>query len=213
MQIEYECKFLDIDKNDMRRRLKKADAKLIYPEFMMKRYVWHFPKGHWVKGGWVRVRQEYDRITLSAKIVDGRKLHDQREVCIEVNDMAKAREILNTLGCIERAYQESKRELWKMGKVEITIDEWPFLKPFIEIEGASEKAIKHVTKKLGFDYRQAIFGSVDFQYADYYKISLKRINQDTPIIKFKMKNPFLKKWKSNLLMINLRKIEVAAPAS
>ena len=37
--------------------------------------------------------------------------------------MEKARELLNTLGCQERAYQETKRELWKLDGVEITIDE------------------------------------------------------------------------------------------
>lgn len=193
MQIEYECKFTDINKNDVRRRLKKAGARLVHPEFMMKRYVWHFPQGHWVKGGWPRVRQEYDQVTMSVKIVDGRKLQDQREICITVDDMAKARAILNAIGCIERAYQESKRELWKLGAVEITIDEWPFLEPFVEIEGQSDKAIRAASKKLGLDYKQAIFGSVDFQYADKYKVSLKKINQDTPLIKFKMANPFLKK--------------------
>lgn len=192
MQIEYECKFVNINKADMRRCLRKAGAKLVHPEFMMKRYVWHFPKGHWIKGGWARVRQEYNRVTMSVKIVDGRKLRDQREISITVDDMGRASQILNTLGCIERAYQESKRELWKLGAVEITIDEWPFLEPFIEIEGSSEKTIKAAAKKLGFDYRQATFGSVDFQYADKYKVSLKKINQHTPLIKFNMANPFLK---------------------
>jgi len=192
MQIEYEAKFTDINKSDIRRRLKKAGAKLIHPEFIMKRYVWHFPPGHQVKGAWVRVRQEYGRVTMSVKIVDGRKLKDQREIYITVDDMEKAREILNAIGCIERAYQESKRELWKLGSVEITIDEWPFLEPFVEIEGKSEIAIKKISRKLGFNYKKAIFGSVDFQYADRYKISLKKINQGTPLIKFKMPNPFLK---------------------
>lgn len=32
------------------------------------------------------------------------------------------------------------------------LDEWPGLKPFIEIEADSEIAVKNVTKKLGFEY-------------------------------------------------------------
>ena len=193
MEIEYEATFSNIDKADIRRRLKKAKAKMIYPEFLMKRYVWYFPKGHEVKGAWVRVRQEANKITMSVKIVpDDKKIENQRETCIEINDFDKAREIINAIGCQEVAYQESKRELWKIGQVEITIDEWPFLEPFVEIEGPSEKMVKDVAKKLNFNYQQALFGSVDFQYAKKYNLSLEKINKTTPKIVFNMTNPFVK---------------------
>jgi adenylate cyclase, class 2 len=193
MQVEYEATFSDIDKDDIRARLKQAGAKMIYPEFLMKRYVWNFPKEHEVKGGWARVRQEADCVTMSVKITkDNKKIEDQHEVCIKVSDFEEAREILNTLGCQEKAYQESKRELWKIDNVEITIDEWPFLEPFVEIEGPSEQAVKDVAKKLDFDYSQAIFGSVDFQYATKYKTTKEQVHSCTPNIVFDMKNPFIK---------------------
>ena len=130
---------------------------------------------------------------MSVKIVpDNKKIENQQETCIEINDFDKAREIINAIGCQEVAYQESKRELWKMGQVEITIDEWPFLEPFVEIEGPSEKMVKDVAKKLNFNYQQALFGSVDFQYAKKYNLSLEKINKTTPKIVFNMANPFVK---------------------
>lgn len=193
MQIEYEASFCNINKDDIRDRLKKAGAEMVYPEFLMKRYVWHFPKGHEVKGGWVRVREEADKTTLSVKIVnDNKKIEDQKETCITVDSFESAKEIIDAIGCQFTAYQESKRELWKLDKTEITIDEWPFLEPFVEIEGHSEKEVKQVAKKLDFDYSQALFGSVDFQYADKYGISLEQINVHTPKIIFDMENPFIK---------------------
>lgn len=193
MRIEYEAAFKNIDQTALRLRLKKIGATLIYPEFLMKRHVWHFPKGHEVSGGWVRVRQEADKITLSVKIINNnKKIEDQKEICLTVNSYEDAKEIIDILGCQAKAYQESKRELWKLNNVEITLDEWPFLEPFVEIEGPSEQAVKAVAKKLGFDYSQAIFGSVDFQYADKYQISLEKINSQTPKIVFDMENPFLK---------------------
>lgn len=194
MQIEYEATFQNINKDDIRNRLKQTGAQMIYPEFLMKRYVWHFPKGHEIKGGWVRIRQEADKITMSVKIIpDNKKIEDQKETCITIDDFDKAKEIINTIGCQARAYQESKRELWVLDGVEITIDEWPFLEPFVEIEGPSESVVKKIANKLNFDYSQAVFGSVDFQYADKYQIPLEQINEHTPHIKFGMKNPFLKK--------------------
>jgi len=193
MKIEYEATFKNIDKDEIRARLKAANAVMIYPEFLMTRYVWHFPKGHEVKGSSIRVRQEADKITMSVKIIaDNEHIEDQKETCITISSLEDAKEILDTIGCQKRAYQESKRELWQLDGADITIDEWPFLEPFVEIEASSEQAVKDIAKKLNFDYSQAIFGSVDFQYKAKYGISIKQIIAHTPHIIFDMKNPFVK---------------------
>ena len=193
MEIEYEATYLNIDKDEVRARLKSAGAKLIKPEFLQRRYVWHFPKGHEIYGSWVRVRDEGDKITMSIKIVDGRNLEDQREVMLTIDNFDKAREMLNLLGCQERAYQETKRELWHLDKAEITIDEWPHLEPFVEVEAMSEEEVKNVSAKIGFDYSQAKFGSADFFYADKYNISIDVFNKETPILTFDQPNPFINK--------------------
>ncbi len=193
MEIEYEATFINIDKDEIRSRLKKVGAKMIYPEFLMKRHVWDFPKGHKIFGGWIRVRQESDKVTMSVKIVpDDKHIESQKETCITVSSFKDAKEIIDTIGCEKQAYQESKRELWKIDDVEITIDEWPFLEPFVEIEGPSEEKVKQVSKKLYFDYSKAMFGSVDFQYAKKYGITIDQINKNTPKILFNMNNPFIK---------------------
>ena len=191
MDIEYEASYLNIDKDEVRQRLKSAGAKLVKAEFLQRRWVWHFPKGYEIYGSWVRVRDEGDKITMSIKIVDGRKLEDQKEVMIEVDDFDRAREILNLLGCQEKAYQETKRELWHLDDAEVTIDEWPFLEPFVEVEAASEEVVKTVSKKLDFDYALAKFGSADFFYADKYNISIEVFNEQTPLLTFEMENPFI----------------------
>lgn len=193
MNIEYEATFTDINKNEIRKKLRKNGAKLIKPEFLQKRTVFHLPKGHEIKGGWVRVRDEQDKVTMSLKIVDGNKIKDQKEICLKVDNFKEAEKFLITLGCKKKAYQENKRELWKLDNVEIMIDEWPFLEPFIEVEGKSEKAVKLVCKKLELNYSNAIFSATDVLIQKKYGISLDRINNRTPKIIFNMKNPFLKK--------------------
>ena len=191
MKIEYEVTFPDINKNEIRARLKKAGAKMIYPEFLMKRHVWLLPEGHEIEGSWARVRQEADKVTMSVKIVaDNKKIEDQKEICITVDSFDTACDILNTLGCQEKAYQESKRELWILDGAEVTIDEWPWLETFVEVEAKTEHRVKQVCKKLDFDYSEALFGSVDFQYADKYNIDLEKINERTPNITFDMPNPW-----------------------
>lgn len=192
MDIEYEAKFPEIDKTTVRERLVRVGAELVKPEFLQKRVVFHLPKGHEVPGGWLRVRDESDRITLSLKIVDGNRITNQKELLLGVSDFESAVNLLLTLGCIRKSYQETKRELWRIDGVEVTLDEWPFLKPFVEIEGVSEAMVHRVAEKLGFEYDQAVFGAVDVMYMRQYPhLTADRINNQTPLILFEGENPFL----------------------
>ena len=190
MDIEYEATFTNIDKNDVRSRLQKAGAKCVRPEFVQKRIVFHLPEGHEIKGGWARVRDEGDKITMSVKVVDGDKITDQKETCVTINDFEQGRMLLAVLGCREKSYQETKRELWIMGDVEITIDEWPFLEPYVEVEGRSEQDVQSVAEKLGFEWEKARFCAVGTLYAEKYGVPEERVNNQTPKIVFDMENPF-----------------------
>jgi len=192
MKIEYEATFLNIDKQEIRERLRKIKGKLIRPEFLQKRIVFSLPKGNEIKGGWVRIRDEGDKITMSLKVVDDVTIESQKEICLKIDNFKEAEEFLTILGCQKKAYQESKRELWKIAGAEVTIDEWPFLEPFVEIEGDSEESVKNIAEKLGFDYKDALFCSTDTIYSKKYNLSEDIINNQTPKIVFNMENPFIK---------------------
>jgi len=192
MKIEYEATFINIDKQDIREKLRKIKAELIRSEFLQKRIVFNLPKRNEIKGGWARVRDEGDKITMSLKIVDGVGIESQKEICLKVDNLEKAEEFLILLGCKKKAYQENKRELWKIDGIEVTIDEWPFLEPFVEIEGDSEESVRNVAEKLGFYYEDALFCSIDTLYSKRYNLSEDIINNQTPKIVFEMENPFVK---------------------
>ena len=57
---------------------------------------------------------------------------------------------LKGCGLKVKARQETKREIWKLGGVEICIDTWPWLPTFIEIEGPTEESVWETANKLGF---------------------------------------------------------------
>jgi adenylate cyclase class 2 len=195
MQIEYEATYPNINKDQIRERLKKAGAKLTRSEFMQKREVFNLPKGHEVYGGWLRVRDEGDKVTLSYKIVDNRKddrnIENQKELCLTIDSFEAASAILSGIGCRQKAYQETKREIWMLDEVEICIDEWPYLEPFVEVEGKSENDVKNVSEKLGFDYSKALFCSVDTLYAKKYGFAEDVFNNQTPLVTFHDPNPFV----------------------
>lgn len=192
MHIEYEATFTEVNPEAMREKLRQAGATLVRPNFMQKRVVFNFPKGNEVKGGWARVRDEGDKVTMSVKIVDGDNITDQKESQVVVDSFDEAVTFLNLIGCIQKAYQETRRELWTLDGVEITIDEWPFLPPFVEVEGASEEVVKAVSDKLGFDWSTAKFCEVSTMYAEHYNIDRNVLNNETPRLVFDMPNPFLK---------------------
>lgn len=193
MKIEYEATYTKIDKNDIRQKLEQVGAKLVRPEFLQKRVTFNLPEGHEIAGGWVRVRDEVDKITMSLKVIDGTNIENQKEILLDVNNFEDARTLLATLGCREKAYQENKRELWVLNDVEITIDEWPFLEPFVEVEGLSEESVRLVSEKIGFNYKDALFCAITTLYSQKYGLDENVINNQTPKIVFDMENPFVKK--------------------
>ena len=112
MDIEYEATFTKIDKKETREKLKRAGAKLIRPEFLQTRSVFTLPKGHEIEGGWIRVRDEGDKITMALKIcAKTEKIEDQKELEFKVSDFLKAEHFLQKIGCEKKAFQESKREI------------------------------------------------------------------------------------------------------
>ena len=191
MPTEFEATFVEINKDTMRSKLTAVGAFLVRPEYLQTRVTFNLPPGQDQKTSWVRVRDEGDKITLSLKRVSGDKITDQEETCLVVNDFKMAIDLINSLGCQQKAFQESKRELWKLNEVEVTIDEWPFLEPFVEIEGDSEQAVRGVSEQLGFVWDKAKFCSVTTLYKEKYGVSDYQINDQTPKIVFGEANPFI----------------------
>jgi len=193
MNTEYEATFTDVDKESIRSKLKDIGAVLIRPESLQKRVTFNLPEGVYLQGGWLRVRDEGDKVTLSLKAVHGDGIESQKEIMLEVDDFDQAVELLSIIGCKQKSYQETRRELWNLDDVEITIDEWPFLESFVEVEGSSEEEVKSVSEKIGFNYKDALFCAVGTLYSKKYGLEEDIINNKTPKIVFGMENPFVKK--------------------
>ena len=191
MQTEYEATFAPVEKDEMRERLRACGAVLVRAEFLQRRVNFHLPENSPVEEGWLRVRDEGDRVTMSIKsVAQNVSIDGQKELCLTVDDFEKAKEFLTELGCCPKAYQETKREVWKLRDVEICIDEWPWLPPFVEIEGLAEAEVRAVSETLGFVWSEAIFGAVDVQYAKKYGVSTVRVNNETPRFVFGERCPF-----------------------
>jgi len=175
MKNEIEATFLSVNKDSVRIKLKEVGFKLKIPEYMMRRKTFDFSLLAPGRNKWGRVRQESDKVTMTVKEVRGSGINDTYETEIIVNDFDDASALFEACGFPAKAFQENMREVWNREKVEITIDTWPGLKPFVEIEGASEDIVKRVSIELGFDFDKAVFGSIDLVYEKELGIPAKTI--------------------------------------
>lgn len=167
MQTEIEAKFLRVDPDDVRKRLEKAGATCKQPMMLMRRVIFDNEYLR-PKNGFVRVRDEGHRITMTYKQYDEISLTGAKEIEFSVSDYDAAVAFTEAVGVKAKSAQEARREIWELGTVEVVIDEWPWIDPFIEIEGPSEGEVKAVAKKLGYSWKDAAFGDIMTAYRDKY---------------------------------------------
>jgi adenylate cyclase class 2 len=167
MKTEIEAKFLDVNHDAVRRKLKEAGALCEQPMRLMRRVTFDSPVMK-QKGGWIRVRDEGHRVTMTYKQVDKLEVDGVQEIEVTVSDFDGTVAIMRESGLGGNSFQESKRETWRIDDVEIELDEWPWLKPYIELEGASEEALHDVAAKLGLKWKDAKFGDVMVAYRAQY---------------------------------------------
>ncbi|HSX44988.1 MAG TPA: CYTH domain-containing protein [Candidatus Saccharimonadales bacterium] len=183
MQTEIEAKFLNIDFAKLRSKLKVLNAKLVKSERLMKRKNFDFPDHQLERqvAGWVRVRDEGNKITLTYKQLNDRSLHGTKEVNLTIDSFNSAEEFLKALGLKETSYQETKRESWILDDVEIELDEWPWIPPFVELEAKNEAALKKVAAKLDLDFSKAVHGSVEVAYQAVYDLTEEEVDHMSKI--------------------------------
>jgi adenylate cyclase class 2 len=146
MPPEIEAKFLHVDHAALRSQLEKLGATCRHPNRLTKRLVLDFPDRRLrAKDGWVRIRDEGDKITLTYKQLNQRSLSGMQEVEVVVEDFVGTEAFLKAIGLEPYSYQETKRESWELDSVAIELDEWPWIHPFVEIEARDETAVWHVT--------------------------------------------------------------------
>ncbi len=177
MKTEIEGKFLDINKEELRKKLVLFKAELVHKERLMKRMNFDYEDHRLEKiGGWVRVRDEGDKISLAYKQLNDRTLHGTKEISLIINDFEDACTFLKSIGLRKISYQETKRESWLLDNVGITIDTWPWIPPFVELEGETEESLKVVCKKLGLNWNDVMHGSVETAYQSHFNVSESEID-------------------------------------
>jgi len=190
MKPEIEAKFLDVNHDELRVKLKALGATCKVLMRIMRRKNFDFPdlrldKEH---NGWVRVRDEGDKVTMSYKQLNNREIDGTHEVSLTVDNFDASCSFLESIGLESKTYQETKRESWRLDDFEIELDEWPWIKPYIEIEGPDEKSLRELAGKLGLDWAKVCHGSVEVAYRAEYDVTDEQVDC-IPVISFETRLP------------------------
>jgi len=174
MKSEFEIKFF-IDPITFNEKLSDAGAIQLKPRRLMKRQTFHF---HDAENKWARIRDEGDQVTLTLKKIENNNTIDgTKELETVIDSFDTGCKILQETGLIPRSYQENYRETWTLHGCMVTIDEWPGLDPFVEIEGETELDVYRVAQTLGFDITQGLYGSIDLLYQKKLNINPNKFNR------------------------------------
>lgn len=185
MQQEFETQVLDIDVDKIKEKLRELEAKE-EPEVLQKRWVFDIEcldAKEASTGEWVRLRQINDKSTITYKNKKGKGISETEEIEIGVDDFDKTAKLLSKLSCFTgQYYQENKRIKFELNGIEFTLDTWPMIPTFLEIEADSEENVKQGLKMLGLEGKdEGHIGTIQI-YAKY-NIDLHSYKE----LKFKVK--------------------------
>lgn len=163
MAQEFETKVLDIDVTEIENKLKKLNAK-VRPEVLMRRWVFDIDLS---KSEWIRLRDDGKKATITYKCKTGTGIGDTEEIEVETANFEKTAEILSKLKFKDKYYQENKRKLFILDDIEFSIDSWPKIPPYLEIESNNEKKVKKGLALLNLENKDAGDLSVKDTYKRY----------------------------------------------
>jgi len=173
---EIEVKILDINPEDIRKKLLDAGAKRTFHGELIAK-VFDFPDLRMKNAdGHLRLRKIGDKTELTYKeAVKSEKFKKRIETEVIVSDFDTAEKILRKIGLRETRSYRKTRESYQLGNISFDIDIYPEetgIPPLVEIE-STEEGIKEGVKLLGFQTKDTTTVS-GWKLLDIYKDKIGR---------------------------------------
>ena len=148
MAKEYEVKILDIDVEEIEKKLLELGAKK-HEEKFFRIYSYKVDDSSTNVEEHVRLRDEGNKITLAYKKKVNFDIDGTEEIEFEVSSFEKAYEFLSKFTFDGTYYQEKKRYDYVLGDIVFSIDSWPKIPTFLEVESTYEEKVVEGLKLLG----------------------------------------------------------------
>jgi len=152
---EVETKILEINVDEIRKKLEELGAKLIYDEVQVVRILDSEDGRISRDGSLLRVRKVGDKVELTFKGPKQKtgNVKAAEETETHVEDFDTVLKIFEQIGLTPLRSYEKHRISYKLGNITFEIDELPNvpnIPPWLEIECSSQEEIEKMVEKLGF---------------------------------------------------------------
>lgn len=107
---------------------------------------------------WIRLRQDGEIVEITIKYIYSNKanynIDEVKEIEIKTDNFEMANKLIEEMGYYRKKLAEKKRDSYSYQGMDIEIDEWPLLEPYIEIEGSNIDKIYELANLLGYSKEQ-----------------------------------------------------------
>lgn len=177
---EIEVRFLEINPDNLKSKLKNLRAQDLGEDYFKEILFYHTdPVFSDNQKRMVRIRQNKDGITLTYKHNLEHSATGTKEIEFSIDNIEKAQMFLEENGWLFSRFVEKKRHSFLLNNVQVDIDFYPKIPPFVEIEGESEEALKETAKLLELDWKDVEFRSSRVFIIENYKIPLDTLKYYT----------------------------------
>lgn len=160
MHTEFEVKFLGIDPMKLEEKIMNEWGVSEQSKTLLRRVVF----AGVTSDEFVRVRDEWSKITMTYKNVISNTIDGVKELNIVINSFEDGVSLLEHAGLTRNAYQESERTVYMLDSCEVCIDRWPGISVYCEIEWPTQQLVESVAQKLWLDLSTAFGGPVNAIY-------------------------------------------------
>jgi adenylate cyclase, class 2 len=123
----------------------------------------------------VRLRTDGRTTTLTLKVIHHATIDGTEETEVVVDSFDTTHNLLIGIGLSTRSYQENYRTTFELAGAQVTIDEWPLVPPWVEVEGDSKEQVERVFSLLGIPSTAIISDDVSSIFEKRYGIKIDEI--------------------------------------
>jgi adenylate cyclase class 2 len=175
MNLEIECRFLEIDKDALIKKLRELGAR-DFGEAMLEETIMYNAEGTWKDDNRIiRLRKKGHQVKLSYKEHRAHTIDGTHEIEFEVSDKSKAEALFTAIGFPAFRYQQKKRHTFEYGGVMFDIDTWPKIPTYVELEGKSEDELKKMAAIVGYQWKDAVFHDPAWVIENHYHIPVRKL--------------------------------------
>jgi adenylate cyclase class 2 len=180
MAIEYEVRFLEIDKSSLITRLHELGARDT-KEFLLNETIYYDSEGKWQnEGKLVRVRsKDGGEAIVTYKHHRSQSIGGAYEIEFRTHDVNEIDKFIQQVGLVFARKQQKLRHTFQLNGATVDLDTWPNVPTYVEIEGLSEDSVRGTVAQLGLKWEDAVFEDARSILENRYSIPIRSLTHYT----------------------------------